>query len=95
MPVIQSVGMTADMVAVGAFGQAYTVYNREVLGELARFVGPDPAEIARAVIEEFRAPTAPKRDIEDRAAENYSWASVCTAYEETIRRMVTLKHPAA
>lgn len=72
-----------------------TVYNREVLGELARFVGPDPAEIARAVIEEFRAPTAPKRDIEDRAAENYSWASVCTAYEETIRRMVTLKHPAA
>jgi HK97 family phage major capsid protein len=29
IPVIQSVGMTADMVAVGAFGQAYTVYNRE------------------------------------------------------------------
>ncbi len=27
LPVIQSVGMTADTVAVGAFGQAYTVYN--------------------------------------------------------------------
>lgn len=29
IPVIQSVGMTADSVAVGAFRQAYTVYNRE------------------------------------------------------------------
>lgn len=29
VPVIQSVGMTADNVAVGAFRQAYTVYNRE------------------------------------------------------------------
>lgn len=29
IPVIQSVGVTADTVAVGAFSQAYTVYNRE------------------------------------------------------------------
>jgi len=29
VPVIQSVGMTADNVAVGNFRQAYTVYNRE------------------------------------------------------------------
>jgi HK97 family phage major capsid protein len=29
VPVIQSVGMTADQVAVGAFRQAYTVYNRQ------------------------------------------------------------------
>lgn len=29
VPVIQSVGMTADNVAVGAFAQAYMVYNRE------------------------------------------------------------------
>lgn len=29
LPVIQSVGMTADNIAVGAFGQAYTVYNRQ------------------------------------------------------------------
>jgi HK97 family phage major capsid protein len=29
VPVIQSVGMTADQVAVGAFGQAYTIHNRE------------------------------------------------------------------
>lgn len=29
LPVIQSVGMTADQVAVGAFAQAYTVYNRQ------------------------------------------------------------------
>lgn len=29
VPVIQSVGMTADNVAVGAFGQAYTIHNRE------------------------------------------------------------------
>lgn len=29
LPVIQSVGMTADQVAVGAFGQAYTVYKRD------------------------------------------------------------------
>lgn len=29
VPVIQSVGVTADTVAVGAFSQAYTVYNRE------------------------------------------------------------------
>ena len=29
VPVIQSVGMTADQVAVGAFGQAYMIHNRE------------------------------------------------------------------
>lgn len=29
IPVIQSVGMTADNVAVGAFGQAYMIHNRE------------------------------------------------------------------
>lgn len=29
VPVITSVGMTADNVAVGNFGQAYTIYNRE------------------------------------------------------------------
>lgn len=29
VPVIQSVGMTADNVAVGAFAQAYTIHNRE------------------------------------------------------------------
>lgn len=29
LPVIQSVGMTADTVAVGAFRTAYTIYNRE------------------------------------------------------------------
>ena len=29
VPVIQSIGCTADIVAVGAFGQAYMVHNRE------------------------------------------------------------------
>lgn len=29
LPVIQSVGMTADNIAVGAFGQAYMIHNRE------------------------------------------------------------------
>lgn len=29
VPVVQSVGVTADTVAVGAFSQAYTIYNRE------------------------------------------------------------------
>ncbi|MBK8773123.1 MAG: phage major capsid protein [Rhizobiales bacterium] len=29
VPVIQSIGMTADNVAVGAFGQAYMIHNRE------------------------------------------------------------------
>jgi HK97 family phage major capsid protein len=29
LPVIQSVGMTVDQVAVGAFGQAYMIHNRE------------------------------------------------------------------
>lgn len=72
-----------------------TVYNREVLGELARFVGPDPAEIGRAVIDEYRASTAPKQDVKRRAAEHYSWESVCTAYEETIRRIVSSRYPPA
>ena len=36
LPVIQSVGMTADTVAVGAFAQAYTIYNRSgVIVELS------------------------------------------------------------
>lgn len=36
VPVVQSVGVTADTVAVGAFSQAYTVYNREgVIVELS------------------------------------------------------------
>lgn len=29
VPVVQSVGVTADNIAVGAFSQAYTIYNRE------------------------------------------------------------------
>lgn len=29
VPVVQSIGVTADTVAVGAFAQAYTIYNRE------------------------------------------------------------------
>jgi HK97 family phage major capsid protein len=29
VPVVQSVGMSADQVAVGAFAQAYMIYNRE------------------------------------------------------------------
>jgi HK97 family phage major capsid protein len=29
LPVIQSIGITADQVVVGNFAQAYTVYNRE------------------------------------------------------------------
>lgn len=29
VPVVQSVGVTADTIAIGAFSQAYTVYNRE------------------------------------------------------------------
>jgi HK97 family phage major capsid protein len=31
LPVIQSIGMTADTVAVGAFGQAYMIHNREAV----------------------------------------------------------------
>ena len=32
VPVIQSTGMTADNVAVGAFAQAYMIHNREGVG---------------------------------------------------------------
>lgn len=66
-----------------------TVYNREVLAKLARFVSPDPAEISRAVLDEFKAPSASRRDVKSRAAEHYSWESVCAGYEDTIRRVLS------
>lgn len=65
-----------------------TVYNREVLGDLARYVPADAASISRAINEEFRAQSACKEELQRRAASTYSWDSVCEAYESVLRGCV-------
>ena len=68
-----------------------TVYNREVLGDAAVFVPPEPGAIAAGVLTVLddaglarRIGDAARR----RARERYGWRQVCSAYETELRRLV-------
>ena len=65
-----------------------TVYNREVLDGAGVLVAPEPAAIAAAVTALLDDPAEQQRLSEAalaRAADAYTWQSVCDAYEEALR----------
>lgn len=62
-----------------------TVYNREVLGDLARFTRASAPEIVSAVKNELEAPTSSPGARIRRARENYAWNDVCAGYETLLR----------
>ncbi len=72
-----------------------TVYNREVLGELARFTSASPDDIARAVDEEFFQPTASPHARMRRATESYAWNDVCDGYEALLRKHLSASSTAS
>jgi glycosyltransferase involved in cell wall biosynthesis len=68
-----------------------TVYNREVLGDAGEFVEPDPTRIKASIdallLDRNRQLTL-KRLAQARAAEKYTWDSVCRKYEEALSDLV-------
>lgn len=68
-----------------------TVYNREVLaGTGARFVQPEPDDIADAVLELLADPTAQRArraEVLERARTAYTWPAVCGAYDHELVRV--------
>ncbi|WP_370189573.1 DUF1972 domain-containing protein [Aeromicrobium sp.] len=62
-----------------------TVYNREVLADLARFTAATPHDITAAVLKELADPTASAEQRIQRAVERYSWSGVCSGYERLLR----------
>jgi glycosyltransferase involved in cell wall biosynthesis len=68
-----------------------TVYNREVLGEAASLVAPNPTLIAAAVTAMISSPESQQRaraDARSRSAELYTWELVCAAYEHSLSDLV-------
>ncbi|MDR5701476.1 glycosyltransferase [Agromyces aerolatus] len=65
-----------------------TIYNREVLASGGLFVKPGAREIAngiRTLIADETLRLTLSADARERAAQYYSWPSVCAAYEEALR----------
>lgn len=74
-----------------------TVYNREVLGEMAIFVPPHTDAIARAVTDLLEAPDTRARlsaGVEERARRLYSWDAVCEQYDTLLRSHLPQRLPA-
>lgn len=64
-----------------------TVYNREVLGDGAKFVLPHPEEIAAAIsslLNDAELQSTLSSSSLSRARELYSWELVCRLYQETL-----------
>lgn len=73
-----------------------TVFNREVLGSAGEFVVPRPAMIAEA-IDALMLDQPRRRRLSaasrSRAAEHYSWESVCDAYEYALLQLIGMVSP--
>jgi glycosyltransferase involved in cell wall biosynthesis len=64
-----------------------TVFNREVLGDQGAFVEPEPRAIREALLAtlaDAKLQVRMSRGASSRAAEHYSWLSVCEDYETTL-----------
>lgn len=73
-----------------------TVYNVEVLGELGTFVEADPEAIASACLSVLRSPSRSDRGAQlalDRAHSRYSWASISSRYEDSLRKLLQCNSP--
>ncbi|MCM3485079.1 DUF1972 domain-containing protein [Kocuria rosea] len=68
-----------------------TVYNREVLGELGRYVDQDARSIADALEQQVRETESDAFDataIIRRAGDKYNWAKVCADYESLLSQLI-------
>jgi glycosyltransferase involved in cell wall biosynthesis len=72
-----------------------TVYNREVLGNAGATCAPNAGEIVKGISRFF----SPEVDLEaqsslskERARDNYSWFSVCSAYDRTLNDAVAKRN---
>lgn len=68
-----------------------TVYNREVLGNEGKFTSPDPADIARSVVEMLSSTdrqSAARRLSLARAQAEYTWSMVCDRYDQSLRALL-------
>ncbi|WP_353712939.1 glycosyltransferase [Arthrobacter sp. K5] len=68
-----------------------TPYNREVLGDYGKFVGPDDEQIADAIGSLMESPSEQLRLSEgsaERAQVSYSWEFVCGQYDDLLSRTV-------
>ena len=71
-----------------------TAYNREVLGSIGQLTLPSPKAIAEAVEKMMSDPASQERIsklVLERAATDYTWDAVCTAYEEQARLRIGVK----
>lgn len=67
-----------------------TIYNREVLGDGATFVAPNPPAIAKAIrrmIASQEEQQKAAKNARARAQSKYTWEIVCVAYEKAIMRL--------
>ena len=73
-----------------------TVFNREVLSDSAIFVEPEATEIASALDSLMTDPALQQKlgsGAETRARDSYSWESICSTYEETLLKAMSIRRP--
>lgn len=71
-----------------------TVYNREVLGDGARFAAPNAQDIFQAVtvvMSDAELQSAASYSAIERAEQLYTWDLVCAAYEQQISLLATAR----
>jgi glycosyltransferase involved in cell wall biosynthesis len=72
-----------------------TIYNREVLGEQGTFVPPDAEVIARVLLEMLESEEArghASANSKARSGTEYTWDSVCAAYDRELAALAGLEH---
>lgn len=86
---VQAMAQGANVVAVD------TVYNREVLAEAGLFTSPDPEHITATVLTARDEPGTRRTLAKRRAVSDYSWPTVCAAYDNLLRSTTdsAIKHP--
>lgn len=73
-----------------------TVYNREVLGDSALFCSPTPGAISEVILSALSDVEGSDRrgsQAKSRAIEEYSWDSVCAAYDGVLRDTLNRSNP--
>ncbi len=70
-----------------------TIYNRETLGETGTFVEATTDAIVRGIATMMQSPKQEQfaRAARGRAAQDYSWDGVCSAYEHALSKLINEK----
>lgn len=73
-----------------------TVYNREVLDEVAMaYIGDSPEDLKRALLRAMALSSASRarvsRESKERVQNCYSWSSVCAAYDRVLTNVTAVE----